>query len=235
VWSHAFGSLTPGYLLFFAAALLIVNRQLGLYGPGRTQKSWHEHRRTIQACLATGLLLCGCMYVMHNTMASRAIVAYLISFTTVLLCVSRTTWRHFLQLRQQRGADTKNVLILGPNHLGNIFRKQITQQAHLGRRFKGFIAAAGGAAHHEAGRFLIGDLDHWHKIARQHFIDEIIIADQCKASTIVQFVPASAIPHRDPLAQVQSRRGTRMPKSFSRRRDEVSRTVDGAISLDSPA
>jgi exopolysaccharide biosynthesis polyprenyl glycosylphosphotransferase len=188
VLSRAFRSLSPVYLLFFAATLLIVNRQFGLYCPRRKQNSWHEHRRTIQACLAAGLLLCGCMYVMHNTSASRAIVAYLIGFTTALVCVARTTWRHFLQLRHQRGSATKNVLILGPNHLGDILRKQITQQSHLGRRFKGFIATPDGAAHHEAGNFLIGDLGHWHKIARQHFIDEIIIADQCKTSTIMELI-----------------------------------------------
>ena len=104
------------------------------------------------------------MYVMHNTSASRAIVAYLIGFTTVLLCVSRTSWRRFLHLKHQRGAATKNVLILGPNHLGNVLRKQITQQDHLGRSFKGFIAIADEVAYHEAGGFLIGDLEQWHKM-----------------------------------------------------------------------
>ena len=188
MWSRAFRSFSPGYLLFFTATLLIVNRQFGLYGLRRKQKSWHEHRRTIQACLATGLLLCGCMYVMHNTIASRAIVAYLIGFTTVLLCVSRTTWRHFLYSRHQRGEGTKNVLIVGPNHLGNVLRKHIAQQDHLGRSFKGFIGTPDGVAHHEAGSFLIGELGQWHKIARQHFIDEIIIADQCEASTIIEII-----------------------------------------------
>jgi hypothetical protein len=35
---------------------------------------------------------------------------------------------------------------------------------------------------------LIGALGQWHKIARQHFIDEIIIADQCEASTIIEII-----------------------------------------------
>ena len=69
-----------------------------------------------------------------------------------------TSWRHFLQLRHQRGSATKNVLILGPNHLGNVLRKQITQQDHLGRNFKGFIPTGPGVAHHEAGGFVIGEL-----------------------------------------------------------------------------
>src|SRR5580658_6740177 len=100
-WARAVETLSPWYLLFFVATLVVVNRQLGLYGPPSKQKSWHEHRRTIQACLAAGLLLCGFMYLTHNTVASRAIVAYLIGLTTVLLCVSRTTWRRFLYLKQQ--------------------------------------------------------------------------------------------------------------------------------------
>jgi exopolysaccharide biosynthesis polyprenyl glycosylphosphotransferase len=190
-WARAVESLSPWYLLFFVATLVIVNRQFGFYGPPSKQKSWHEHRRTIQACLAAGLLLCGFMYLTHNTVASRAIVAYLIGLTTVLLCVSRTTWRRFLYLKQQSAAGTKNVLILGPNHLGNVLRKQITQQDHLGRTFKGFIAISGGVAHHEAGSFLVGDLGQWHKLARKHFIDEIIIADHCKTSTIMEMIEAA--------------------------------------------
>jgi exopolysaccharide biosynthesis polyprenyl glycosylphosphotransferase len=190
-WARAVETLSPWYLLFFVATLVIVNRQFGLYGPPSKQKSWHEHRRTIQACLAAGLLLCGFMYLTHNTVASRAIVAYLIGLTTVLLCVSRTTWRRFLYLKQQRGADTKNVLILGPNHLGNVLRKQITQQDHLGRTFKGFITISDEVAHHEAGSFLVGDLGQWHKLARKHFIDEIIIADHCKTSTILELIEAA--------------------------------------------
>jgi hypothetical protein len=35
-------------------------------------------------------------------------------------------------------------------------------------------------------RILLRQLSGWHKIARQHFIDEFIIADQCKPSTIME-------------------------------------------------
>ena len=74
-WRGIRTSLSPGYLMFFVGSLLIVNRWYGVYGPRTKQKPWHEHRRTVQACVAAGLLLCGCMYVMHNTMISRGIVA----------------------------------------------------------------------------------------------------------------------------------------------------------------
>jgi exopolysaccharide biosynthesis polyprenyl glycosylphosphotransferase len=181
-------SLSPGYFLFFAAALLIVHRRYGLYDSWTNRKPYDEHRRSIQACFAAGLLLCGSMYVMHNTIISRAVIAYLIGFTAVILCASRTVWRRALYLRQQNGVGTKNVLIVGPNHLGNVVRKQIAQQVNLGRCFKGFLQTARGVSDQEAGCFLLGDLQQWRRIARKHFIDEIIIAEPCTAATIVQVI-----------------------------------------------
>jgi exopolysaccharide biosynthesis polyprenyl glycosylphosphotransferase len=187
-WRGVRTSLSPGYLVFFVGSLLIINRWYGVYGPRTKQKPWHEHRRTIQACLAAGLLLCGCMYVMHNTMISRGIVAYLIGFTTVLLCILRAVWRHVFYRRHESGLDTKNVLIVGANHLGNVIRKQIARQGHLGRSFKGFVRTADGVPHPEARNFLIGDLAQWSKIARKHFVDEIIIAEQCTTATITEVI-----------------------------------------------
>ena len=166
----------------------MVHHRYGLYAPVTNRKPHHEQRRTIQASFNAGLLLCGCMYVMHNTIISRAVIVYLIFFTAVLLCVSRTLWHHALYLRRQRGVGTKNVLIVGPNHLGNVVRKQISQQVHLGRCFKGFLQTAQGVSDPEAGSFLVGELQQWRRIARQHFIDEIIIAEPCSAATIMRVI-----------------------------------------------
>jgi exopolysaccharide biosynthesis polyprenyl glycosylphosphotransferase len=181
-------TLSPGYFLFFAAALLMVHHPYGLYAPVTHRKPHHEQRRTIQASFNAGLLLCGCMYVMHNTIISRAVIVYLIFFTAVLLCVSRTLWHRALYLRRQRGVGTKNVLIVGPNHLGNVVRKQISQQVHLGRCFKGFLQTPQGVSDPEAGSFLVGELQQWRRVARQHFIDEIIIAEPCSAATIMRVI-----------------------------------------------
>jgi exopolysaccharide biosynthesis polyprenyl glycosylphosphotransferase len=190
-WARAVASLSPWYLLFFVATLLIVNRQFGLYNLRGNRKLWHERRVTVQACLAAGLLLCGCMYLTHNITASRAIVGYLIGLTTILLFISRMTWRHFLNLKHQRGTHQKNVLILGPNQLGNVLRKQIAQHSHLGRAFKGFVAETNEVPHHDAGRFVMGDLTQWQKIARKHFIDEIIIAEQYETAMIVDLIDSA--------------------------------------------
>ena len=187
-WPEVFLPINRGYLLLFIGSLLIFNRSDGLYGPLQMRSCWHEQRRTIQACFASGLLLCGCMYVMHNAIVSRAFVAYLIGLTTLFLCMLRIFWRTFQRRRYQRGLDTKNVLILGAGRLGNVIRMQITKYGHLGRSFKGFLQIADRGSNYEAGEFMIGDLEQLERIARQYFIDEIIIAEPCSTATVMGLI-----------------------------------------------
>jgi FlaA1/EpsC-like NDP-sugar epimerase len=105
------------------SSFLIINRRDGLYGPLQAQGSLHEQRKTIQACFGAGLLLCGGLYVVHDTTVARGFVAYFIALTTAFLCVLRWFWRRSLYRKYQRGIDTKNVLIVGTSH--NVVRKQI--------------------------------------------------------------------------------------------------------------
>ena len=67
-WVHANAWLLtdlpihPGYLLFFSATLLIINRRDGLYDPLQAKGSLHEQRKTVQACFATdSCCVVGCM------------------------------------------------------------------------------------------------------------------------------------------------------------------------------
>jgi exopolysaccharide biosynthesis polyprenyl glycosylphosphotransferase len=174
-----------GYLLFFALALLIINRRDGCYGPLQAQGSLHEQRKTIQACFGAGLLLCGGLYVVHDTTVSRGFVAYFIALTTAFLCVLRGFWRRSLYRKYQRGIDTKNVLIVGTSHMGNVVRKQINRSGHLGRVFKGFVETHGESSVLEAEQFVLGDLKQVKAIARQSFVDEIIIAERCPTPAVI--------------------------------------------------
>ncbi len=180
--------LHPGYLVFFIASVLIVNYRDGLYGPLQTHSAWHEQRRTIQSCLAAGLLLCGGMYIMHNTSISRAMVAYLIALTALFLSLLRAYWRHSLYRRYELGLDTRNVLIVGASHVGSVMRNQIVRNGHLGRSFKGFLQSADAVPSIENAQFVVGDLRQAARLARQHFIDEIIIAERCPTPVVIELV-----------------------------------------------
>jgi exopolysaccharide biosynthesis polyprenyl glycosylphosphotransferase len=175
----------PGYLLFFITTLLLLNRREGLYGALQRTTTLHELRRTVQACLTAGLLLCGGMYVMHNTNISRAMIAYLIAISTIFLCVLRVYWRYSLYRRYERGLDSKNVHIIGPNQIGNMIRRRIAGNNYLGRTFKGYVENQPGTAMDETRELVVGDLCQLERLVRQHFIDEIIITEHCNTKTVI--------------------------------------------------
>lgn len=187
-WPARLLPIYAGYLIFFIVMLLVINRRHGLYGPLQRQSGWHELRRTVQACFTAGLLLCGGMYVMHDSDLSRAVVAYLITFTTLFLCILRVFWRHSLYRRYKLGLDSKNVLIVGPNQVGNMLRKRIAGNTYLGRTFKGYVESASSVSLEEAREATVGRLDQIENLVRQHFVDEIILAERCETSVMVDLV-----------------------------------------------
>ena len=132
------------------------------------------------------LLLCGGLYVMHDTTISRVFVAYFIALTTVFVCALRGFWRWSLYRKYQRGIDTRNVLVVGTCHMGNVVRKQINKFGHLGRVFKGFVETHGESSVLEAEEFVLGDLTQVNAIARQFFVDEIIIAERCPTPAVIE-------------------------------------------------
>jgi exopolysaccharide biosynthesis polyprenyl glycosylphosphotransferase len=184
------------YLGWFIAGLLILSRHDGLYGRLQTQSILHEQRRTVQACLNAGLLLCGAMYMTHNSTIPRGVVVSLIVFTTLLLCILRGLWRHSAHRDYERGMGTKNVLILGSNHVGDAVRKQLVRHRRLGRIFKGFVGLPDDPASNiqndpaaqNAPAQIIGNLFQLRHLVRQHFIDEIIIAESCSTAQVVELV-----------------------------------------------
>jgi exopolysaccharide biosynthesis polyprenyl glycosylphosphotransferase len=195
MWLHGVGRsnggdfpMRPGYLFVFAVALLIINRRDGLYGPLLGQGLLHEQRRTIQAGFGAGLLLCGGLYMVHDATVSREFVAYFIALTTFFLCILRGFWRRSLYRKYARGIDTKNVLVVGTSHMGNAVRKTLNKSGHLGRVFKGFVETHGRSSVLEAEQFVLGDLKQVKPIARQFFIDEIIIAELCPTSLVIELM-----------------------------------------------
>jgi exopolysaccharide biosynthesis polyprenyl glycosylphosphotransferase len=177
-----------GYLAWFITALLVLSWHEGLYGRLQTQSILHEQHRTVQACLNAGLLLCGAMYMTHDTATPRAVVISLVCFTTVLLCLLRGLWRYSSHRDYEKGLGTKNVLILGSSHVGDAVRSQIVRHRRLGRIFKGFIELPGNGSTNEQSTVAIGNLFQLRHLVRQHFVDEIIIAESCSTSQVVELI-----------------------------------------------
>ena len=100
-------------LCFFAVSLIVISRRLNLYSPTRLSNILHEQRLSMQACLTSGLLLTGALYLVHAEDISRSHRAGHGGLVTVLLSLRRLVYRLLLYRSFEHGVGTRNVLIVG--------------------------------------------------------------------------------------------------------------------------
>ena len=164
----------------FIVALILTSRRLQLYNPARLNSFLHEQRLSAQACITSGLLLMGAMYLLHVGNISRAIVLLTLISVAATLGARRLVYRILLYRRFEHGMDTRNVLIVGTGPEAHALRHHLESMRNLGYSFKGFIAFAG-REHRAAGiGDIVGDLGTLFQQARKLFVDEIFFTAPCE-------------------------------------------------------
>ena len=175
------------YLLFYGAALVLITRSFGLYGPIQNRSGLHEQRMTVQATMMAGLLLCGSLYVFQGVAVSRIVVGLLVLITTFLLCLRRAIWRKMEYARYLEGLETRNVMIIGAGRVAHALRNHLESLRHLGFRFKGFVALTEREA--ESGDVdVIGDVRNTITLARALFVDEIFFSVPAEKRLVIGLV-----------------------------------------------
>ena len=182
-------SLQISYLAWFIVALLLVSRASGLYGAVQYQSALHEQRMTVQACLTAGLLLAGALYLTRGEIISRSVVLILIALTAGILCVRRAISRYARYRQYERGLGTLNLVILGANQVGETLGRQIASKRHLGYTLRGFLRSTSGELDCDVtSGAVLGSISQLRQLARQHFIDELIIAAPCPMEQVISIV-----------------------------------------------
>ncbi|MFY9936080.1 MAG: sugar transferase [Silvibacterium sp.] len=177
------------YLVWFILAFILVARRYGLYSPIPLSTGTHELRLTVQACLNAGLLLCGGLYMTNSLSISRALVVLLIVSAIVSLSIRRMIWRLARYRQYERGLETRNVVILGTNHLSNALGQHIAKDYRLGYKLRGFLLAPDCTASREVPENqILGGIDRIRQLTRLHFIDEIVIAEPCATEQAIRLV-----------------------------------------------
>jgi exopolysaccharide biosynthesis polyprenyl glycosylphosphotransferase len=177
------------YLAWFILVYVFVARRYGLYGHLISSGSGaHELRMTVQACLNAGMLLCGALYMAHNLSISRALVIMLTLSAAVVLCIRRAVWRLQRYRQYERGLSTRRVAILGKGQLGRDLGNQILNDSRLGYTLCGYIVPLGKAAIDSQEVGTLGGLEDVRRIARKHFIDEIIITERFAVQKVIQLL-----------------------------------------------
>ena len=185
-------NLLPFYIGWYGICLIFFTRSYNLYGTIQHHSGLHEQRMTIQASLTSGLLLCGTLYLSSGEAISRIVVALMVLFTTVLLCLRRVLWRRMVQRRFRAGIETRNVLIVGAGRVGHALRNHIDTLQHLGFRFKGFVALTEREA--ESGNAdVVGDVRNCLSLARSLFVDEIFFSVPAEEKMVISMVEEARI------------------------------------------
>ena len=163
-----------GLLCFFAVSLIVTSNRLNLYAPARLNDVLHEQRLSMQACLTSGLLLTGTLYLVHAEDISRTIVLVTIGLTAVLLGLRRLISRLLLYRSYEQGVGARNVLIVGTGPEAQALRHHLESIRHLGYSFKGFIELPGATPCMAATPSdVVGSLDTLFQQVRKQFVDEI--------------------------------------------------------------
>jgi len=185
-------------LCFFAFSLIMTSRRLNLYTPIRLSNILNEQRLSVQACLTSGLLLTGTLYLVHAEDIPRTIVLVTMGLVTVSLSLRRLVYRLLLYRSFERGIGTRNVFIVGTGPEALALRFYLESIRHLGYRFKGFIEAPGHSQSPGSdSRFaaaacdVVGAFDSLFQHVRTKFVDEIFFTTACERS-VVQDVLAKA-------------------------------------------
>lgn len=175
------------YIGWFAVCVIFLTRSYGLYGPIQNRGGLHEQRMTVQAVLISGLLLCGALYLFSGAAVSRIVIALLVLFSAVLLCIRRAVWRQMAYNRFREGIETRNVLIVGAGRVGYALRNHLESLNHLGFRFKGFVALTEREV--ESGDAeVIGDVRNCLSLARSLFVDEIFFSVPADKKLVIGMV-----------------------------------------------
>ncbi len=184
-----------GLLCGFTFALIVTSRRLHLYTPARLPNFLHEQRLSAQACLTSGLLLTGTLYLVRADSIPRGIVLGTVGLVAVAVGFRRLVNRIMLYRRFDRGLGTRNVLIVGTGPEAHALRQHVESIRHLGYTFKGFIELPDSDSRAVAATSdVVGTLDSLFQHTRQQFIDEIFFATPCERS-IVQGVLDQARVH----------------------------------------
>jgi exopolysaccharide biosynthesis polyprenyl glycosylphosphotransferase len=179
-------------LLFgFTVSLIFTSRGLKLYAPHKLASMLNEQRLSLQACLTSGLLLTGTLYLIHADDIPRGIVLLSIAMVTVVLGLRRLLYRFLLYRRYAQGVGTRNVLIVGTGPEALALRHSLDSIRHLGYTFKGFVAAEEDGC--DLSGEVVGSLETLFQHVRKLFVDEIFFSVSCEHSTMQEILAQARV------------------------------------------
>jgi exopolysaccharide biosynthesis polyprenyl glycosylphosphotransferase len=184
---HFHSILYVAYVTWFATCLIFFMQTAGLYVHTMSHSGMDEQRRTLQATLTAGFVLCGTAYLSHGEVISRQAILVFVLGAALMLSFRRALWRRMAYRRYREDIDTRNILIVGTGEVAQQLRTHLKSLKHLGFRFKGFVSLSEAEAKHNNSE-LIGDICDCLSLAKLHFVDEIFISVPAERELVIDLV-----------------------------------------------
>ena len=159
-----------GFLLLYAALILLFCRFQDLYSTPRTRFAWEESFAVAKAVSFATLLLTAFIYLSGVSIISRVVVVASFLLNMVTLSTWRYVKRKIVIRRVERGIGARNAVIVGAGKVGQALARQLDENKLWGYRFKGFLDA-----NHSGDPRLLGKIEDLPRIARAEFVDEVFI------------------------------------------------------------
>jgi exopolysaccharide biosynthesis polyprenyl glycosylphosphotransferase len=189
-------SILLALLCGFIIALMLTSRRLNLYSPRLISSFLHEQRLSVQACLTSGLLLTGTLYLVKAEDIPGSIVLITLGLVTISLSLRRLAYRLLMYHRFEKGMETRNVLIVGTGPEAHALRHHLESIRHLGYKFKGFIEFPSACPRfYGPSSDVLGTLDTLFQQTRKLFVDEVFFTASCEQRGVVKDVLEQARAH----------------------------------------
>jgi len=159
-----------GFLILYAALILLLCQSQDLYRVVRTRSALDESLAVAGAVIAATLLLTVFIYLSNIKIISRLVVGSSAVLNVVTLSAWRLWRRRVVERRLARGLGTRNVLIIGAGKVGQELASYLERNKNLGLTLKGFLDQ-----NHSADPRLLGSIEDLPGVARAHFVDEVFI------------------------------------------------------------
>lgn len=99
----------------------------------------------------------------------------------ILLCLFLSFWRALKKIILRklivRGYNNFNILVVGTGNIAGEFVKEITDNPAHGFKIAGFLDEHKTRGSQVYGYKVLGDLNDFEKVARQHFIDDVVVTN----------------------------------------------------------
>jgi exopolysaccharide biosynthesis polyprenyl glycosylphosphotransferase len=173
-FAHLAAPAYPGFLLLYAALIVLACKSQQLYRTPKEQSALRETFAVVKAVgLATALLVLF-IFSSDNKKISRTIVTYAGALNVVTLAGWRYAKRRYVFHRALQGESASRVLIVGTGRAARAFATWLEGNRHLGYFVCGFLDASTNGDENGDGRVL-GTVRDLRRIALAEFVDQVFV------------------------------------------------------------